>query len=162
MRNFLRYSFNFAFSTKFHLSTPPRKISTRAEMDHQQNQSAKASSEIYLARWEKSCKLQRHTFEGENWSLADLLSAESADQGAVNFWCSKTSTGCMYIYVHWVCETSISETRLIANSRVAFPLIGFSDLAVLVAADGRHLMQNWYEKTFRTLDFEKKLDFLKL
>ena len=79
----------------------------------------------------------------------------------VNFWCSKTSTG--WTYVHWVCETSISETRLIANSsRVAFPLIGFSDLAVLVAADGRHLMQNWYEKTFRRLDFEKKLDFLKL
>ena len=69
-----------------------------------------------------------------------------------NFWCSKNIHR---LYVHWVCETSISETRLIAySSRVAFPLIGFSDLAVLVAADGRHLMQNWYEKTFRRLDFE--------
>ena len=111
--------------TNYDLSAPSRKI--RAETDAQQNH----PTEIYLTSWEntQACNLQRqllsfHTFEGEISSL----SSRSAEQDPVTGLCFGDSK-IQRLYIECV-------RHLIANS---FPLIGFSDLAVLVVGAGRDI-----------------------
>ena len=68
-------SIHYLASANFHLSAPSRKIWSRAETGHQQNQPIEVCCEIYLVRREKcfcnlQCKLLSfHTFEEKSQAL---------------------------------------------------------------------------------------------